>query len=145
MKLRKTARELCNEAEAHIETWDVATALAHYGREDVVLVDIRDVRELWRDGGIPGAVHAPRGMLEFWIDPTSKYAKPVFQSGKRFVFICAGGGRSALAAKVAQDMGLEPVCHLRGGYKAWKEAGGPTVRIEPKHSAEPQKSASGND
>lgn len=132
MKLKKTVKELCAEAEAQIETWDVQTAIAQRDAADVQLVDIRDVRELWRDGGVPGAVHAPRGMLEFWVDPESKYARPVFQSGKRFVFFCGGGWRSALAAKTVQDMGLAPVCHIRGGFKAWKEAGGPIVPIEPK-------------
>ena len=138
MKLTKSVQDLCREADAQIETWDAATAIAHHGRQDVLLVDIRDVRELWRDGGIPGALHAPRCMLEFWIDPESKYAKPVFQSGKRFVLFCAGGGRSALATKTVQDMGLGPVCHIRGGYRAWKEAGGPTVRIEAKAASERQ-------
>lgn len=132
MKLKKTVKELCAEADAQIETWDTQWAIAHRSDADVQLVDIRDVRELWRDGGIPGAVHAPRGMLEFWVDPESKYAKPVFQSGKRFVFFCGGGWRSALAAKTVQDMGLAPVCHIRGGFKAWKEAGGPIVPIEQK-------------
>ncbi len=133
MKLKKSVKELCAEADAQIETWDAQTAIAHRNDADVQLVDIRDVRELWRDGGIPGALHAPRGMLEFWVDPESKYAKPVFQTGKRFVFFCAGGLRSALAAKTVEDMGLEPVCHIRGGFKAWKEAGGPVVPVEQKH------------
>jgi rhodanese-related sulfurtransferase len=132
MKLKRSVKELCAEAEAQIETWDVQTAIAHLNDAEVQLVDIRDVRELWREGGIPGALHAPRGMLEFWVDPESRYAKPVFQTGKRFVFFCAGGWRSALAAKTVQDMGLTPVCHIRGGFKAWKEAGGPTVPIEQK-------------
>jgi rhodanese-related sulfurtransferase len=132
MKLKKSVKELCAEADAQIETWDATTAIARQNEADVQLVDIRDVRELWREGGIPGALHAPRGMLEFWVDPESKYAKPVFQSGKRFVFFCAGGWRSALAAKTVQDMGLAPVCHIRGGFRAWKDAGGPVVPIEQK-------------
>jgi rhodanese-related sulfurtransferase len=98
----------------------------------VQLIDIRDIRELWREGGIPGAYHAPRGMLEFWVDPASPYAKEVFQSGKKYVFFCAGGLRSALAAKTVQDMGLTPVAHIQGGYGAWREKGGPTVAIEQK-------------
>jgi rhodanese-related sulfurtransferase len=97
-----------------------------YGNDDVVFVDIRDIRELWREGAIPGAMHSPRGMLEFWVDPNSPYAKEDFQSGKRFLFFCAGGLRSALAALAVHDMGLAPVCHLRGGYAAWREAGGAT-------------------
>jgi rhodanese-related sulfurtransferase len=141
MKLKKSVKELCAEADAQIETWDVQAAIAHSKDADVQLVDIRDVRELWRDGGIPGAVHAPRGMLEFWVDPESKYAKPVFQSGKRFVFFCGGGLRSALAAKAVQDMGLAPVCHIRGGFKAWKEAGGPIVAVEQKPPSSANKSS----
>jgi rhodanese-related sulfurtransferase len=91
----------------------------------VVLVDLRDIRELQRDGRVPGAFHCPRGMLEFWIDPTSPYHKPVFAQDKRFVFFCAGGLRSALAAQTAQRMGLKPVAHIAGGFGAWKKAGGP--------------------
>ena len=86
---------------------------------------LRDVRELDRDGMIPGALHAPRGMLEFWVDPASPYHRDVFANGKKFVFYCASGWRSALAAETLQDMGLEPVAHIEGGFTAWKEAGGP--------------------
>ena len=95
------------------------------GRDDVVLVDLRDPRELEREGKIPGAFHCPRGMLEFWIDPESPYHKPVFAQDKRFVFFCAGGLRSALSAKTAQDMGLKPVAHIEGGFGAWKKRGRP--------------------
>ncbi|MGA8920944.1 MAG: rhodanese-like domain-containing protein, partial [Pseudolabrys sp.] len=90
-----------------------------------VLVDIRDIRELKRDGRVPGAFHCPRGMLEFWIDPQSPYHKPVFAQDKKFVFFCAGGLRSALAAQTAQRMGLKPVAHIQGGFGAWKKVGGP--------------------
>ncbi len=93
---------------------------------------MRDVRELWREGTIPGAFHAPRGMLEFWVDPESPYAREVFQSGKRFLFFCAMDWRSALATKAVQDMGLAPVCHLEGGFTAWREAGHPVEKREPK-------------
>lgn len=130
--MKKGIRELCEEAEREIETWSVETALKHHEDENVVFVDIRDVRELWRDGAIPGAQHSPRGMLEFWVDPESPYAKESFQSGNRFVFFCAGGLRSALATKAVQDMGLTPVCHIEGGFTAWKEAGGPTEKRSPK-------------
>ena len=123
--MKKGIRELCEEAEREIETWSVAEAIKHHGDDSVVFVDLRDIRELWREGAIPGAQHAPRGMLEFWVDPESPYAKEVFQSGKRFVFFCAAGLRSALATKTVQDMGLEPVCHIAGGFTAWKESGGP--------------------
>jgi rhodanese-related sulfurtransferase len=93
---------------------------------------LRDPREIWRDGGIPGAINVTRGMLEFWIDPGSHYHKDFFASGNRFVFFCAGGIRSALAAKTAQDMGLTPVCHIEGGYHAWKKAGAVVEAVEPK-------------
>lgn len=130
--ITKGVERLCAEAEREIETWTAADALPRLDDGEVVFVDIRDVRELWREGGIPGAVHAPRGMLEFWVDPASPYARDVFQSGKRFMFFCAGGLRSALAAKAVQDMGLAPVCHLAGGFGAWKEAGGPVEKKEPR-------------
>ena len=115
-------------AKREIEEVAAAEAVKLAGRDDVVLVDIRDIRELGRDGKVPGAFHAPRGMLEFWIDPDSVYFKPIFGEDKKFVFFCAGGMRSALATKTAQDMGLKPAAHILGGFKAWKEAGGP---VEP--------------
>ncbi|MFM9973703.1 MAG: rhodanese-like domain-containing protein [Beijerinckiaceae bacterium] len=116
---------LLAEAEAVIETLDVPAVRQLLGRDDVVLVDIRDPRELEREGRMPGAFHCTRGMLEFWIDPESPYAKAVFQQDKKFVFFCAGGWRSALAAKTAHDMGLNPVAHMAGGFSAWKKEGGP--------------------
>ena len=130
--ITKGIKELCAEAEAVVETWTVDEARSHLEDEDVVFVDIRDIRELWREGAIPGAVHAPRGMLEFWVDPESPYARDVFQSGKRFLFFCAGGLRSALAAKSVQEMGLSPVCHMAGGYSAWKKVDYPTEAKEKK-------------
>ena len=130
--IRKGIKELCAEAEAEIETLTVEQAMALANDPKVQLVDIRDIRELWREGAVPGAVHAPRGMLEFWVDPASPYAKETFQSGKKFVFFCAGGLRSALAAKAVQDMGLTPVAHIAGGFGAWREKGGPTMPIEQK-------------
>ncbi|MDP7523780.1 MAG: rhodanese-like domain-containing protein [Arenicellales bacterium] len=130
--ITKGIKELCAEAEAVVETWTVDEARNHLEDEDVVFVDIRDIRELWREGAIPGAVHAPRGMLEFWVDPESPYARDVFQSGKRFMFFCAGGLRSALAAKSVQEMGLSPVCHMAGGYSAWKKVDYPTEAKEKK-------------
>ncbi|MCC6948206.1 MAG: rhodanese-like domain-containing protein, partial [Bradyrhizobiaceae bacterium] len=109
----------------------VKDAIAKHGDANVVFVDLRDPRELEREGMIPGAFHAPRGMLEFWIDPESPYHKPVFAQDKQYVFFCAGGLRSALAAQTAQRMGLKPVAHIEGGFKGWKEAGGP-VETEKK-------------
>lgn len=118
-------RALVDAAEREIETLTVEEALALYGNDDIVFVDIRDIRELNREGRVPGAFHCPRGMLEFWLDPASTYHKPVFAEDKRFLFFCAGGLRSALAAQTASVMGLKPVAHIAGGYGAWKRAGGP--------------------
>ena len=116
---------LIEAAEREVETLSVEAARALHGRDDVVFVDIRDIRELNRDGRVPGAFHCPRGMLEFWVDPESKYHKPVFAEDKRFVFFCAAGQRSALATQTAQRMGLKPVAHIAGGFGAWKATGGP--------------------
>jgi rhodanese-related sulfurtransferase len=132
--ITKGYKALLAEAESQIETLDVEAVKGLLGRADVVLVDIRDPRELEREGRIPGAYHCTRGMLEFWIDPESPYAKPVFQEDKTFVFFCAGGWRSALAAKTAHDMGLKPVAHMAGGFGAWKKADGP-VEIGEKPKA----------
>jgi rhodanese-related sulfurtransferase len=118
-------RQLCEAAEREIETLAIEDAVKLAGRDDTILVDIRDIRELQREGRVPGAFHCPRGMLEFWIDPSGSYFKPVFGQDKKFVFFCAGGMRSALAAQTAQMMGLKPVAHIRGGFGAWKKAGGP--------------------
>ena len=130
--ITKGIKALCAEAEKEVETWSLDQVHSHLEDDDVVLVDIRDIRELWRDGAIPGAVHAPRGMLEFWVDPDSPYAREVFQSGKRFVFFCAGAMRSALAAQSVQTMGLTPVCHMAGGYAQWKKQGFPPETKEKK-------------
>jgi rhodanese-related sulfurtransferase len=124
-------RTLVEEALAKIETIQPQDAVKLHGRDDVVLVDIRDIRELKRDGRVPGAVHCPRGMLEFWIDPASPYHKPVFAADKKYVFFCAGGLRSVLAAEMAQRMGLKPVAHIHEGFGGWKKAGGP-VETDPK-------------
>lgn len=109
---------------ADVETIDAATAVALHGQEGVVFVDIRDVRELARNGQIPEAEHPPRGMLEYWVDPDSPSHKEVFSTGRRFVFYWVGGGRSALAAKTLQDIGMSNVCYLRDGFHACLEAGG---------------------
>ena len=119
-------KALVDAAKSQIEEIEAADAIKLAGRDDVVLVDIRDPRELERDGRVPGAFACTRGMLEFWIDPASPYYKATFGEDKKFVFFCAGGLRSALAAKTAQDMGLKPVAHVIGGFGAWKKAGGPT-------------------
>jgi rhodanese-related sulfurtransferase len=124
-KITQGFRALVDAAEREVENLSIEDALKLHGRDDVVFVDLRDIRELHREGRMPGAFHCARGMLEFWIDPESPYHKPVFAQDKRFVFFCAGGWRSALAAQTAQRMGLKPVAHVRGGFGEWKKAGGP--------------------
>ena len=130
--ITKGIKQLCAEAEQEIETMTVEQVMAVRDDPQVQLVDIRDIRELWRDGAVPGAVHVPRGMLEFWVDPESPSYREDVGSGRKFVFFCAGGLRSALAAQSVHRMGLAPVAHMRGGYGAWKKAGGPTEEKEAK-------------
>jgi rhodanese-related sulfurtransferase len=130
--ITKGVKELCAAAEAEIDTVTAAEAIKIAGDEAVQLVDIRDIRELWREGAVPGALHAPRGMLEFWVDPESSYHRDIFASEKRFIFFCAGGLRSALATQAVQNMGLKPVAHIAGGFAAWKEAGGAVIAKEKK-------------
>lgn len=130
-KITNSVMTMVKEAKNAIEEIPPEEAVKLHGNPDIVLVDIRDPRELERDGRVPGAFHAPRGMLEFWIDPESPYHKPVFAQDKRFVFFCAGGLRSALAAQTAARMGLAPVAHVAGGFSAWKKAGGAVDNAEP--------------
>lgn len=125
--MKKSVKSMVDDAMSVITTYSVEEAMELHGRDDVQFVDLRDVRELEREGMIPGAFHAPRGMLEFWVDPESPYHKPVFGQDKRFVLFCAAGWRSALATKTLQDMGLEKVAHIEGGFGAWKDKGGPTA------------------
>jgi rhodanese-related sulfurtransferase len=120
----KSAKELVAEANARVKTIRMEDAVPLVSDSQTVFVDLRDSAELQRDGKIPGAVHVNRGMLEFVIDPAMPYHNPVFSSKKKVIFYCASGGRSALAADTAQQMGLEQVAHLGGGFKAWCEAGG---------------------
>jgi rhodanese-related sulfurtransferase len=128
----KTVKELVAEANSKITTLPASEAiqLLKNWETDIAFIDLRDSAELQREGKIPGAVHANRGMLEFYVDPASPFHNPVFSSGKKLVFYCAGGGRSAMATATAQMMGVQKVCHVAGGFKAWKEAGGPVVPIE---------------
>jgi rhodanese-related sulfurtransferase len=121
--LKKGYKQLLAEAEAEIETVSAEEAMQLQDDPNVLLVDIRDIRER-NQGYIPNSKHAPRGMLEFWVDPESPYHKDYFSSGKKLVLHCAAGWRSALAAKALQDMGLGNVAHIGGGFTAWKEAGG---------------------
>jgi rhodanese-related sulfurtransferase len=129
-KIVKSVQSMVEAAKREIEEIEAAEAVKLHGRDDVVLVDLRDPRERERDGKVPGTFNVTRGMLEFWIDPQSPYYKEKFGEDKRFVFFCAGGLRSALAAKTAQDMGIRPVAHILGGFKAWKDAGGP-IEVDP--------------
>src|ERR1700748_3411639 len=130
--IRRGIKSLIDEDKAQIEMLSAADDINAEWSQRVVIVYIRDPREIERDGRIPGAFPCTRGMLEFWIDPASPYAKPIFQGDKKFIFHCAGGMRSALAAKTADDMGLKPVAHLGGGFAAWRDAGGPVEKWEPK-------------
>ncbi|MCY0093460.1 rhodanese-like domain-containing protein [Hoeflea ulvae] len=130
--MKRGYRQLIDEAEAQIETLSLEEAAALHGNADVTFIDLRDRRELEREGRVPGAFNCPRGMLEFWIDPDSPYHKPVFAEPKKFVFYCASGWRSALATLAAQEMGLDAVSHMSGGFSAWKKAGHPTEAVERK-------------
>jgi rhodanese-related sulfurtransferase len=132
--MKKGYQQLLDEANAEIVTVPASEALGLLTDDSVQFVDLRDPREIEREGRIPGAFHCPRGMLEFWIDPASPYFKPVFGEPKRFVFHCASGWRSALAAKAAQDMGLANVAHLGGGFSAWRDAGGEIVKPDGNRS-----------
>jgi rhodanese-related sulfurtransferase len=132
--MKKTSKAMVEEAMAQVTTYTVDQARALHGHPGVQFVDIRDVRELEREGGVPGAVHAPRGMLEFWVDPDSPYHRDVFAQDKEYVLFCAAGWRSALATKTLMDMGMERVAHLEGGFTAWKDSGGP-VETKPKKPA----------
>ncbi len=127
MTITRSVRQLVAAADAAVRTVTVAEALERQ-QDGALIVDLRDIRERARDGFIPGSFHAPRGMIEFWVDPESPYYKDVFGSGRQFVFHCASGWRSALATKAVQDMGLEPVSHIEGGFAAWKKADAPVMR-----------------
>lgn len=124
--------DLIANAMAQIETVPLDQAKTLLDDENTVFVDIRDVRELEREGMIPGAFHTPRGMLEFWVDPKSPYFKPIFGEGKRLVLYCASAWRSSLATETLQKMGVPRVCHLEGGFSAWKKAGLPVAEKHPK-------------
>ncbi len=122
-------KKFLEDAEAEVTSIEVEALAARVEAVDIVLIDVRDIRELQRDGKIPHARHAPRGMLEFWIDPESPYHKPYFAEDKTFVFYCASGWRSLLAAQTAQRMGIKAMS-LLGGFKAWQEQGRAIEKIE---------------
>ena len=131
MPITKGFRTLVDEAMAQVTTYSVAEAQTKLADPKVQMVDIRDVRELEREGTVPGALLAPRGMLEFWVDPASPYFKPVFgDEGKQFILFCGAGWRSALAAKTLQDMGMTNVAHIDGGFAEWKKQGAPMETLE---------------
>ena len=125
-------KQLMAEAEAEVDSMSTADAIAVLGQPDVAIIDIRDPREIEREGRIPGSFHAPRGLRDFWVDPESPYHKPIFAEEKKFIIHCASGWRSLLATQVLQRMGLKPVFNLTGGFGAWKEAGGPVEMVEKK-------------
>lgn len=130
MPITKGFRALVDEAMAQIKNYSVEEVRARLADPRVQLVDIRDVREL-AAGTVVGAYHAPRGMLEFWVDPASPYHKPLFaDEGREFILFCGAGWRSALATKTLQDMGMTNVAHMDGGYTEWVKQGGPTETLE---------------
>lgn len=135
MPITKGFRALVDEAMDQVTTYSAEQVLARLDDPSLQLVDIRDVREL-RNGTVRGSVHAPRCMLEFWVDPASPYHKPLWaDEGKEFVLFCAAGWRSALAAKTLQDMGMRNVAHIGGGYNDWVKLGGPTETLEQRKAA----------
>ena len=136
MPITKGFRALVDDAMAQVTTYSVEQVAARLNDPKVQIVDIRDVRELEREGTVPGALLAPRGMLEFWVDPDSPYYKPVFgDEGKEFILFCGAGWRSALATQTLQNMGMTNVAHIDGGFGAWKKAQAPIVTLE-QHKAE---------
>ncbi|MFC6722843.1 rhodanese-like domain-containing protein [Halobium palmae] len=130
-QILKGYQELLVEAKRDVKVYSIEEALDRYLKDDATFVDVRDAPELWKDGQIPGSVHASRGMLEFHIDPTSPYYMDEFGKETEYIFVCAVGGRSALAAHRAKEMGLSPVATLEGGYKGWKDYGAPVDEAQP--------------
>ncbi|MDB5752017.1 MAG: Rhodanese-like protein [Ramlibacter sp.] len=138
MPITKGYRALVDEAMAQVKTYSVADALQRLGQPGVQVVDIRDVRELQAEGTVPGSFHAPRCMLEFWVDPASPYHKKIFaDEAKQFVLFCGAGWRSALAAKTLQDMGMTNVAHIDGGFGEWVKQGGPTETLDQRKAKKP--------
>ena len=127
--ITSSVKEMVDTANKEITTLSVDEARALVDSDHHVIVDLRDIRELQRSGKIPGAFSCPRGMLEFWIDPKSPYHKEIFNLDKTYVFYCASAWRSALSAKLAQDMGLAPVAHIAGGFSAWLKAEAPVEGV----------------
>lgn len=128
--LKKSAADMVANARSHIEEIETADLIKMVGDPNVVIVDLRDIRERQRSGFIPGSFHAPRGMIEFWVDPSSPYFKEIFGEDKKFVFHCASGWRSALTTETLQDMGFE-AAHLKAGFTDWLKQGGPIEPAQP--------------
>ena len=128
--ITKNVKDMVAEANKEVTTISINDAVDIFDDANHVIVDLRDIRELKRTGKIPGAFSCPRGMLEFWIDPESPYHKEIFNQDKTYVFYCASAWRSALSAKLAQDMGLNPVAHIEGGFTAWEKAGAPIETVD---------------
>jgi rhodanese-related sulfurtransferase len=128
-KLTTTAAEMVAKARSEIREIETLELIGMLDDPNVVVVDIRDVRERQRGGFVPGSFHAPRGMIEFWVDPDSPYFKPIFGEDKQFVFHCASGWRSALTVQTLKNMGFE-AAHLREGFSTWEGQGGPVERAE---------------
>lgn len=138
MPITVTHKDLIERALAEVATLSIDQAEEQLGDDNVVFVDLRDPRELQREGKIPNALHAPRGMLEFWVDPSSPYFKDIFGEEKNFIFYCQSGWRSALATKAVQDMGMENVSHIGEGFRGWKDSGAETEVVESKRSPSPE-------
>ncbi len=128
--ITRHVKDMVLEAKANINELSAKEAINLANNPDSLIIDLRDIRERQREGYIEKSLHVPRGMLEFWIDPESPYHKPQFAEDRHFIFHCASGWRSALAANTAQGMGLAPVSHIEGGLTAWVKAGGPIVESE---------------
>jgi rhodanese-related sulfurtransferase len=138
MAITKGYRALVDEAMAQVRTYSVEEVRVRMAQGDLQIVDIRDIRELQAEGTVPGSYHAPRCMLEFWVDPESPYHKKIFADESReFVLFCGAGWRSALAAKTLQDMGMTNVAHIDGGFGEWKKQGAPTETLEERKAKKP--------
>ena len=131
-KLQVSAAQMVTEARSRIEEVEAQDLINHSGRSDIVIVDLRDIRERQRDGYIPDSFHCPRGMVEFWVDPDSPYYKDVFDRDAKFVFHCASGWRSAITVDTLRKMGFEGAAHIKGGFGAWKKANGPVEGAQDK-------------
>ena len=124
-KIKKNFQELIKEANAQIKTLKVEDAIKLLKNDNYLFIDLRDYREILKEGKIPGSISCPRGMLEFWVDPTSPYYKKKIDLSKTFILYCASAWRSALAAKTLKEMGLDEVFHIEGGFSNWKKLNGP--------------------